>query len=97
MVWCVMVKGPCRGGRCDFWARVRLGKQTVDEIVDDILDIMAPHGNCSRLEIEKALDNYWHAIGIKEMDLLRQEEPDLYAKMKQVEARVFSLTSHRSS
>ena len=42
------------------------------------------------MEIGKALRDYWTAVGVKDMDLLCQEEPDLCAKIRQVEAAVYS-------
>jgi hypothetical protein len=90
MVWCVMVKGPCRGSRCDFWIRVKLRKQTVDEIADEVRGSIVPCRDTSGLEIGKALRDYWTAVGVKDMDLLCQEEPDLCAKIRQVEAAVYS-------
>jgi hypothetical protein len=34
--FCVLVKGPCRGKMCDFWARVRLRKAHIDELVQEL-------------------------------------------------------------
>jgi len=92
-----MVKGPCLGEKCDFWARVKLRKQTVDEIVGEILSSMTPCADTSIADIEGALDSYWGDIGIKDMEAIRREEPGLYSKMKQVEAKVHSKLNSSSS
>ena len=42
------------------------------------------------MEIGKALRDYWTTVGVKDMDLLCQEEPDLCAKIRQIEAAVYS-------
>ena len=97
MVWCVMVKGPCRGERCDFWARVRLRNQTIDEIVDGILRSLTPCSGPTGLETREALDRYWTEVGVRDMELLCQEESDLCAKIMQAEAMVYSRTRQPSS
>lgn len=96
MVWCVIVKGPCRGERCDFWARVRIRNQTIDEIVKGILDSVTPCRDASGLDIADALNKYWRGVGVKDIDLLCQEEPDLCAKIRQAEAIVYSQTGQPS-
>ena len=97
MVWCVIVKGPCRGKRCDFWARVRLRSQTLDEIVNGILGSITRCSDTNGLEIRQALDRYWSAVGVKDMALLCQEEPDLCAKIEQAEEEVLSRSRQQPS
>ncbi len=97
MVWCVMVKGPCRGEKCDFWARVRLRNQTLDEIVDGIQRSLTPCIEPTGLETREALDRYWAEVGVRDMELLCQEEPDLCAKIRKAEAVVYSRTGQPTS
>ncbi len=90
MVWCVIVKGPCRGKNCDYWTRVRIKKMSIDQIVDEIRGSLAEcHDGCCQ-SIEDALKQYWTTAGIKDMERLCQEEPDLCAKIRQIEDEVYS-------
>ncbi|MFX1559188.1 MAG: hypothetical protein ACFFBL_01245 [Promethearchaeota archaeon] len=88
--FCVMVKGPCRGKMCDFWARVRLRKLHIDELVHELrLSI----SNCddSGFTLDDAFSQYWTDFGIKDLRRFCMEDPDLCSKMKQVEDRIRKL------
>ena len=88
MSFCVLVKGPCRGKQCDFWARVKIRKRPVDELVREIYDSIIECENGSALNIEIALDQFWTQIGIRDMENLCSEDPDLCAKIREVENQV---------
>jgi len=85
MAFCVMVKGPCRGKMCDFWARVRIRKSTIEELVIGIRESVIKCHNENSLSFDEATREYWDNIGVRNMQRLREEEPDLYEKMKQAE------------
>jgi hypothetical protein len=88
MSFCVMVKGPCRGKQCDFWARIKIRKRSVEELVREIYDSIIECGDGSALDIRIALDKFWYEIGIRDRDRLCREESDLCAKIIEVEDRV---------
>ena len=88
MSFCVLVKGPCRGKQCDFWARVKIRKRPVDELVREIYDSIIKCENGSALNIEIALGQFWTQIGIRDMENLCSEDPDLCAKIREVENQV---------
>jgi hypothetical protein len=85
MAFCVMVKGPCRGKMCDFWARVRIRKSTLEELVIAIQESIAECQSENSLSFDEATREYWDNIGVRSLLRLREEEPDLYEKMKQAE------------
>ena len=85
MPHCVMVKGPCRGRNCDFWARIRLRKKSQDEILSEILTQIKKCLESTNENFESALKEYWSGIGIRNMDVLCQEEPDLCDKIISIE------------
>jgi len=85
MAFCVMVKGPCRGKMCDFWARVKIRKSTAEELVMGIRESIVECHNESSLSFDEAAREYWDRFGVRNMQRLREEEPDLYEKMKQAE------------
>ncbi|MGY5874260.1 MAG: hypothetical protein RTU30_00815 [Candidatus Thorarchaeota archaeon] len=88
--YCVMVHGPCRGKMCDFWARVKIRKRTVDELVVDILDSIIECDDDSAMQYDDTIEQYWKSLGVTDMERLYREEPDLSIKMKEVERRVRS-------
>ena len=88
MSFCVLVKGPCRGKYCDFWVRVKIRKRSVEELVRDIYDSIIECEDGSAFNVEVALDQFWYGIGIKDMEKLCSEDPDLCIKIKEVESRV---------
>jgi len=86
MAFCVMVKGPCRGKMCDFWARVKIRKSTLDGLVIGIQESMVKCHNEKALSFDEAARDYWDKLGVRNIRRLREEEPDLYEKMKRAEA-----------
>ena len=90
MSFCVMVKGPCRGKQCDFWARIKIRKRSIEELVRDVYDSIIECENGSALNIKIALDKFWYELGIRDKERLCREEPDLCDKIKEVEDRIKS-------
>jgi len=80
-----MVKGPCRGKMCDFWARVKIRKRSIDGLANDILQVMHERGAPSTSGTEQTLADFWHKLGVKNRSRLCDEEPDLCNKMRKVE------------
>lgn len=89
--WCVMVKGPCRGKMCDFWARVKIEKMPIEEMIANLQASISKCNTGDDATIEDALSTYWNDLGIKSMDRLCREEPDLYKKVKEAEAQTRAL------
>ena len=83
--FCVMVKGPCRGKMCDFWARVRLGKLQIGELVQELRNSISNCEETMDSTLDEALMQYWTDFGIKDLRRFSEENPDLYSKMKQAE------------
>lgn len=94
MPHCVMVKGPCRGRNCDFWARIRLRKKTQDEILSEISTQIKKCLESQNEDFESILKDYWSGIGIRNMELLCQEEPDLCEKIMSIEQVVKKLVKY---
>jgi hypothetical protein len=88
MAYCVMVHGPCRGKLCDFWARVKIRKRTVEDLVQSVRESIVSCDNGSSLDIKQALAQYWTALGVKDLQRLCREEPDLCSKISEVEQQV---------
>jgi len=88
--YCVLVKGPCRGKNCDFWARIRIDQQTIKSIIQEATrNIKA----CKKSELgskRAAMDEFWSQLGVKDMERLCREEPDLCKKIQRVENVVLS-------
>jgi hypothetical protein len=80
-----MVKGPCRGKSCDFWARVKVRKISVTEMVAEIREALVSEMNGCHLTHEEALHRFWLSLGIQDMDRLCYEEPQLCKKIRKVE------------
>ena len=70
---------------CDFWARVKIRKQSVEELVEHARDAIIPCKTSDLETVREALDEYWKNIGVMDIDRLRDEEPDLFDKMRDVE------------
>jgi hypothetical protein len=85
--YCVLVRGPCRGKSCDYWARVKIRKVSMNELIADIQESVRECKNTNSMELDEALRNYWSQIGIRNFDRLCREEPDLCAKMVDAEVR----------
>jgi hypothetical protein len=80
-----MVKGPCRGKACDFWARIKIRKLTLDELVFNIREALMESKNNGGASTDQVIQEYWTQIGIKNMDRVCEEEPDLCTKMMDAE------------
>jgi hypothetical protein len=83
--YCPMVKGSCRGKSCDFWARIKIRKLSLDELVRNIRESLVECNSNNSVSIDDAIRNYWSQIGIKNMDRVCEEEPDLCTKMMDAE------------
>lgn len=83
--FCVMVKGPCRGKSCDFWARIRIRKTTVEDLASGIKGCIIECKTTNSMPLNQALREYWFQLGIRNLDRLCEEEPDLCAKMVDAE------------
>ena len=82
--YCPMVKGLCRGNYCDFWARVKIRKLSLDELVVSVREYIVEFtGN--PMSKDQAIQEYWKQIGIRNMDRVCEEEPDLCTKMMDAE------------
>ncbi len=84
-LYCVLVKGVCRGKGCDFWARVKIRKLSLEELVSGIRESIVECQTNNSMPIENAIRAYWFQIGIRNMDKLCVEEPDLCTKMMDAE------------
>jgi hypothetical protein len=80
-----MVKGPCRGVFCDFWGRVKIRKSSVEELAVGIRQVIMMCDSQDAMTRENALREYWHVLGIRNMERLCEEEPELCAKMTEAE------------
>jgi hypothetical protein len=83
--FCVMVKGPCRGKMCDFWARVRLRKSQIDELVQELWTSISRCEEDSGSTLDDAFSQYWTNFGIKDFRRFCEEDPVLCSKTKQAE------------
>ena len=86
--FCVMVKGPCRGKMCDFWARVRLRKIHIDELVWGLQESISNCEDGSGSTLDEAFSQYWTDFGIKDLRRFCDEDPDLCSKVKHAEERI---------
>jgi hypothetical protein len=85
--FCVMVKGPCRGKLCDFWARIKIRKSSLDDLVKGLTNSIAQCADRQEIELKDAFNNYWFLLGIRSRSKLCKEEPDLCEKMRVAEER----------
>ena len=83
--YCPMVKGLCRGNACDFWARVKIRKLSLDELVTSIKEYLMEHYTENPKSEDDVIRDYWKQIGVKIMDRVCEEEPDLCTKMMDAE------------
>ncbi len=84
--YCTMIHGPCRGKQCDFWARTKIKKASIEDLVSGFKDSVK---ECEAgVPLNKALDQFWAGFGIKSKTNLCREEPALCEKMQEVERRV---------
>ena len=79
-----MIKGLCRGTGCDFWARIKIRKLSLDELVVSIREYIEEYSG-NPMSKDQAIQEYWKQIGIKNMDRVCEEEPDLCTKMMDAE------------
>lgn len=84
-LYCVMVKGTCRGKGCDFWARVKIRKLSLDELVTGIRESISECNSKNSMSLEDAIQEYWSQIGVRNMDKLCVEDPELCTKMMDAE------------
>jgi hypothetical protein len=80
-----MVKGLCRGKMCDFWARIKIRKQSVQELVEHAREVIISYQTSDSMTLREVLDEYWKGFGIMDMGRLLDEEPDLFDKMREIE------------
>ncbi|MHA2142015.1 MAG: hypothetical protein ACXADD_10980 [Candidatus Thorarchaeota archaeon] len=73
---------------CDFWARVKLKKTSVNELAQEAFLSVRECNNPGHTDLDDALIEFWTAYGVKNAERLSQEEPYLYSKMKLVNAQV---------
>lgn len=83
--YCPMVKGFCRGKACDFWARIKIRKLSLDELVTAIRNSIVECTTKDSISKEDAIREYWIQIGVKNIYRLCMEEPDLCTKMMDAE------------
>jgi len=73
---------------CDFWARVRLRKLHINELVQELSQNIS---NCED-DVGSSLDDlfsqFWTDFGLRDIKRFCEEDPDLCSKMKQVEERI---------
>jgi len=70
---------------CDFWARVKIQKKSVEELADDIRESIAECEEGNIKTIAEVIQTYWSDLGVRNMSKLCEEESNLYEKIKQAE------------
>jgi hypothetical protein len=70
---------------CDFWARVKLGKLQVEELVQDLRSSISSCEGDLGSTLDDAFSQYWSDFGIKNIGRFRNENPDLFSKMRHAE------------
>ena len=70
---------------CDFWARVKIQKKSIEEMADDIRESIAECEEGNVKTVTDVIQAYWSVLGVRDMHRLYEEEPNLYEKIKQVE------------
>jgi muramidase (phage lysozyme) len=70
---------------CDFWARIKIQKKSVEEMVDDIRESINKCEEGNIKTITEVIQSYWSALGVRDMNRLCEEKSNLYEKIKQVE------------
>ena len=83
--FCVLVKGPCRGKSCDYWARIKIRKASVEELASGIRECIVECKTTTAVPLDKALRDYWSKLGIRNFERLCEEEPALCTKMAKAE------------
>lgn len=86
--YCTMVHGPCRGALCDFWARAKIRKASIEDLISGFKDSIK---DCEDgVALNQAIAQYWTDLGVKNRANLCREEPTLCEKMEEVERRIAS-------
>ncbi len=70
---------------CDFWARVKIRKRSVEELADEMKESIVECEEGNIKTVTEVIQAYWSALGIRDMNRLCKEESNLYEKIKQVE------------
>jgi hypothetical protein len=70
---------------CDFWARIKIQKKSIEEMADDIRERIAKSEEGNIETVTEVIQAYWFVLGIRDMNKLCEEESTLYEKIKQVE------------
>jgi hypothetical protein len=70
---------------CDFWARVRLRKRSIEEVAQDMHLSIRQCDNPGHTELDEAIVEYWTTFGVKDIGRLCEEEPELCSKMRRIE------------
>jgi hypothetical protein len=70
---------------CDFWARIKIQKRSIEEMADDIRESIAKCEEGNIETITEVVQAYWSDLGVRDMHRLCEEESNLYEKIKQVE------------
>ena len=86
--FCVMVKGPCRGKSCDFWARIRIRKIPTEDLAAKIKSTLSDCKEIDSRSLDDAICEFWLQMGILNLERLCDEDPDLCAKMAEGKALV---------
>ncbi len=86
--YCVMIKGPCQGKSCDFWARVKIRKASVEDLVEGIRKSLVDCSNESSVALDEVLREYWNQFGVCDLKRLCEEDPKLCAKISQVHEQI---------
>ncbi len=92
MAWCVLVKGPCRGKLCDFWARVQIKKVDTEGLLEEMRETISVYRDSGQ-NIEDAIQDFWKLLGLRNLESLCIEDPDLCTKIRILEEQVRSQVS----
>ena len=73
---------------CDFWGRIKIRKRYISDLVKELRELIMYNRDENHISKAESILHYWTSIGIRDLDRLSKEEPDLYAKIKKVEELV---------
>ncbi len=73
---------------CDYWARIKIRKRSVEELVDLVNETIKDASNPVVHDRSEQIRRFWSSLGVKDMDRLCREEPDLCEKIRDVEEQV---------
>ncbi len=71
---------------CDLWARIKIRKRTVDDLVHEFTNKRGFYSDAG--ECRAALREYWSDLGIKDIERLCREDRDLCQKITLVEQTI---------